>query len=554
MRVELPDGKIVEFPDGTPESVINSALQKQFGQLDKPKVRTMRPFPTEGLGAGFLQGVSNALIGTADLLPGVNIKKPTYKAKDLSTKIGQIAGELAPFFIAPELPIGSYGNAAVQGSIATAALGSSNNRLRNALVGAIAGPAAQSLGEAIPAIANIPIKYFGNKARNALSQGRRFLNLRTPEEVAKISANFPPNERIRASDVFLENKINPVIKVAQDKSSGLIDKILGDTDDSNIYKTLKYAVKRNKKASYEKYQDIFNNLKDRASTIAKDQEISKPVKLTNYESALTDVEKDNPDIIDLISDKLKSLSTKFKNAKNKDQSFDMAHRIQSALGDAARSNPDESSAFSKLQDAVLEDIGDAHKNIDPDLYNDYLNARKGYKQEYVPYKKKSLSNIVNDTVNDEKIGNQLLDSSNQKVLNDLTPNEKRLLIGHKLINHVKNKSSGIDVNPVAFLKAYKGIKPNIKSLISDPELESEFSDLEQILRAYNPKTTDAFGLPTKHGFIKDSSSNVLNSLLSSPALRNAYANQSINMPRNALLNNLGMSTRLLPPVIYGEKE
>ena len=57
-EVNLPDGSIARFPDGTPASVIESTLQKQLLGEEKPWWRDHLDIPT-----GFAGGVAGAAVG-----------------------------------------------------------------------------------------------------------------------------------------------------------------------------------------------------------------------------------------------------------------------------------------------------------------------------------------------------------------------------------------------------------------------------------------------------------------------------------------------------------
>ena len=52
IEVDLPDGSIAEFPDGTPPEVMKRALQKRFGG-DDPYYRTISEGWSSALKAAF---------------------------------------------------------------------------------------------------------------------------------------------------------------------------------------------------------------------------------------------------------------------------------------------------------------------------------------------------------------------------------------------------------------------------------------------------------------------------------------------------------------------
>jgi hypothetical protein len=83
IEVDLPDGSVAEFPDGTPPDVIKSALQKKFGapQQQAPESQMSRDL------RGELSAMTqNPAKGQYDALPGW--QKPIVAASDIATLVG----------------------------------------------------------------------------------------------------------------------------------------------------------------------------------------------------------------------------------------------------------------------------------------------------------------------------------------------------------------------------------------------------------------------------------------------------------------------------------
>ena len=118
IEAELPDGTILEFPDGTPDNVVQRAVRKQLGFA--PGVRETRPLTTEGLDiAG----------STAGALTGAKA----------GAALGAAGGPFAPVTV----PIG-----ALAGGIAGGALGYGISREAQQLADRVIGAApAESVGE-----------------------------------------------------------------------------------------------------------------------------------------------------------------------------------------------------------------------------------------------------------------------------------------------------------------------------------------------------------------------------------------------------------------------
>ena len=123
MEAELHDGTILEFPDGTDQSVIQSAVKKVLAQAqnnggfvsESPIVPQRQPQgqeridPNKGIGA-LEAGTISAGRGIMTIMRGLGISKPedptvteSFKKLEekhpISTISGEILGESAPFLL-----------------------------------------------------------------------------------------------------------------------------------------------------------------------------------------------------------------------------------------------------------------------------------------------------------------------------------------------------------------------------------------------------------------------------------------------------------------------
>lgn len=121
-NIELPDGKIAEFPDGMPQEEIKAILRRKFppSAQNAPKVQeepegginpfkmdfspeTQQSFQRESRDAlrsgamGGAQGFINSLIGTANILPRINIPKSRFAPQNEAARIGEIMGDVASY-------------------------------------------------------------------------------------------------------------------------------------------------------------------------------------------------------------------------------------------------------------------------------------------------------------------------------------------------------------------------------------------------------------------------------------------------------------------------
>lgn len=162
IEVELPDGSIAEFPDGTSPDVIKGALQKRFAAQPAPKAGRV---PEE---RGFLRRVDDAVRGVADMatfgladefaakmgdLTGIGGNAGQYeqnlarqRQRDAQGGYERLGGQLAGAIITPGLGAAkTVGGAAAQGAGLGAAYGFGsgegglNERLQSAAAGGAVG-------------------------------------------------------------------------------------------------------------------------------------------------------------------------------------------------------------------------------------------------------------------------------------------------------------------------------------------------------------------------------------------------------------------------------
>jgi hypothetical protein len=165
IEVELPDGMIVEFPDGTSPDVMRQALQKRFGAPQAPQEAAPAPE-----GRGFFRRVDDAVRGVADAatfgfsdeiaaglgsLTGIGGESGQFdqnlaaqRQRDATGGLERFGGQLAGAVAMPGAAAKSIMGAAGKGALAGGAYGFGSgeggvgNRLENARMGAAVGGAA----------------------------------------------------------------------------------------------------------------------------------------------------------------------------------------------------------------------------------------------------------------------------------------------------------------------------------------------------------------------------------------------------------------------------
>ena len=403
---------------------------------------------------------------------------------------------------------------AAQGAIA-GGLGGSEPRITNALAGAMGSAALAGM----PEVAGASLRGIGGLAERAAARGERLLGLRTPEEVARISSQLE-GKKVPLQNILLEPSVDPVLKAGQDKANEIVKSSLGETPSSSIYERLRNMVSNKKNVLVNKYNQLFNGLSERAKELSGEDKT--PVDLQKYSQKLDAMKQAQPDVADFLDPKIKELSKKLEKAPTKKVSFDQAHKLQSALGKESAKSPELAREYSTLKNAVLDDIGETYNNLDPDLHSEYLATRRGYRREYVPYTKTSINNILKEKKASNLIGNELLQSHNSTILDDLGDEGKKLLTAHKLINHITSSDAGNPIDPARFLASYDRLRPDIKESISNPEIDGKVRDLRNILMAYRPVTQTPTVLPIGR-MVRGVSEAVGKHVLGAPFIREAYA-------------------------------
>lgn len=277
-----------------------------------------------------------------------------------------------------------------------------------------------------------------------------------------------------------------------------------------------------------------------------------PIKLNNYKKALNEIMSKNSEFADFLSPKIKKFAKKINSIKTPSVGFQEGHSIQSALGKASSDFPKEKAAYGKLQNAVLDDIGEGYKGVNEDLYNRYLQARKGYKDEYVPYLEPNITKIIDNKKDMTKLPDLLLQSQNKRVLGDLDEKGKNLVLAHKLEKQVAKSN---DPEAVKLNTSYNNLRGSVKNNLVSPELANRFKRLDNILKLYRPEKTTRLGL-TGYNMISKPASLVGKALLGSPSLRDAYIRGGVNLPIYDSLNPMqqAISRNALISMLNNNKE
>lgn len=137
IRVQAPDGNIVQFPEGTPDETINRVMSEEYGNYGKQRLRSMAQGLTLGFGDEIEAGLRSLIPGQTyeGSLKDIRGKLEQYKKQDPLGSLGyEAAGAVLP-------AVGGLLAAPFTGGSSTAAVAPTLGRLaaRGAIEGGIYG-------------------------------------------------------------------------------------------------------------------------------------------------------------------------------------------------------------------------------------------------------------------------------------------------------------------------------------------------------------------------------------------------------------------------------
>lgn len=184
IEVELPDGSIAEFPDGTSPDVIKGALQKRFGSPEKAPIQQEAPAAPQPEERGIMRRVDDFVRGAADTatfgfadeiaarlgsLTGVGSAGPDYDAnlaaerqRDSEGGWERFGGQVAGALTNPALASRTVLGAAVDGAAAGAVYGFGSGEGGAVERGKSAATSA-ALGGAAGALVRVGANAIGNR-------------------------------------------------------------------------------------------------------------------------------------------------------------------------------------------------------------------------------------------------------------------------------------------------------------------------------------------------------------------------------------------------------
>jgi hypothetical protein len=284
---------------------------------------------------------------------------------------------------------------------------------------------------------------------------------------------------------------------AVDEGKNLIQNLLGNTKIDKAHQPVLDELRKNYSSTVKNSNENYGLLKKLAKERGYYGQSSleramgqKNAKSIEAQSSLNDIDK-----LPIKDDPLEDFVKKFKEMP----SFENAHNMQSRLGSEGRyllTSPDKiqkslGAKYLNIRKDFVNDILDSFKkNKDSDLAQGYRNATSWHKQNVVPYEKnRSINQVVTkrdlEEVNPENIHNTLTkdDESVKRVVQDLSPQSKNLMIAKKLSPAIEqSETQGMNVDPQKLMQQLSKINTGKFNKLLSPENRDLIRNLEEQLQ------------------------------------------------------------------------
>ena len=389
------------------------------------------------------------------------------------------------------------------------------HRTQGAITGAIGGEILDKLanvprtvGNLGRTIANKYLKEWASDARN------HYVGLRTPEEVGKINPLLG-NEPVNIGEVIGHHKLANVIygvpkfvpTIGRKKLLKQPGFLVGQTDKAanDLMNSLSHGV-----AASDIPTVLQNILKNRANfhegisralyagrdKLANDAGVKVP--LTNFQNAASQMETalgtqwgktpESNHALNIISQLNPEAQTGV--------TFSNAHFVNSALKDDARNYEKQGNMYGKklmsqLSAGLEKDIQTAADST-PGLKEAHAAAQNYFKENVLPYRAKSIKNIIKGDANLDSV-NKILNvnkSVPKKVLADIGEIPRQQILFNQAVKGAHPTPEGkLETTPQNLINMYKNLSANQRQRLINPNLNKEF----QKLTALNQVSQNARG-------------------------------------------------------------
>lgn len=434
-------------------------------------------------------------------LPGVNKSSIPFRVGGFATDLALPIPELGLGSKVAELgggkilqSLGRVGESAIQGAGAGAATANPNQIGSGALSGAVGGSLLHGAFATPKTITNAILRNTAKKAENYIGF------LRTPAQVAKINQqlgnqpvnigeviNSPWNKTIyNATSAIPLNtsRNNPAALVGQTHAfaNNLLSKIGNGIAPEESAEKIQKALSDNENAVQRRSKALYKEVDDAAT------QNETNVQYNNYSKAIKDIKNElsNTDSPDPDESKvlaaLPDLSTKvasFTRAKNTYSNLLTASR---QLAEGGNRNAER--LLIQAQKALEQDMETGAKAGGQDTYEKYRAAQDDFKNNVVPYRAPIIQKIIQDKSNLKNVNTPLVDTSNKKVLEDFTPEQKNMVLYNHLLNHAQLDEDGDpEITSAAMGSAYKKLGANLRKRLISPETQADFNKLNMLNKA-----------------------------------------------------------------------
>jgi hypothetical protein len=548
--VEMPDGKVIQFPDNMSEADINTALASEI-EAPKPEV-SMTESAIRGAGQGATLGAADEImsgIGTAyarltrpDLFEDQSIAdtyregrgiareadKAAQEANPLTYLGGNVAGSIATMKALPTVMptkgatvMQRVGNAAASGGVygAASGLGSSEADLTNGEIeqaaldsatgagtGAVLGGVLQGAMDS-PAIARaVARKATGFDAGKAAD----FADSGIDPSLAAVS-NSP---FIKVADSALQ-KTPGASGVMSRRAEDTLSQVSGKLDDLGANKGVTpqeagEVLGKGVSGYVQRFKNTANSLyKQVDARIPGDSRVGTDNLRKTLSEEIAPYSND-PEFMGQLPKTVRELHDIFQGKETPEVAYTLLKRMRTDIGDklskASLLGDENTASLKKLYGALTEDMGAAAQAQGPKALNAWKRANEFYKRGsteieqnlQATLKKANPEKMFQDAMSQTKLGGTKIEN----IMKALSPDEREVISGTVLKRMGLAKPGGQDAggevfSPTTFLTNWNAMSLGAKKALFSGKNAQYSRDLDSLVKTIgNLKDVSRYGNPS----------------------------------------------------------